>query len=55
MVRKVIRFISGLAIFAIVCFVVWFALVNYNVIDNPYETKAELISLSQSEIQSRFE
>lgn len=51
MVRKVIRFISGLAIFAIVCFVVWFALVNYNVIDNPYETKAELISLSQSEIR----
>ena len=51
MIRKVIRFISGLAIFAIVCFVVWFALVNYNVIDNPYETKAELISLSQSEIR----
>ena len=51
MIRKIIRWISGLAIFAIVCFVVWFALVNYNVIDNPYETKAELISLSQSEIR----
>lgn len=51
--RKIIRIISGLALFAIMCFVVWFALVNYNVIDNPYEAKVELISLSQTEIRMK--
>jgi len=40
-----------LCLFIVTGFVVWFALVNYNVIDNPYEEKVKLISLSQSEIR----
>ena len=51
MIRKIIRFITGLILLLIVGAVIWFALVNYNVIDNPYEKKVELISLSQSEIR----
>ena len=51
MIRKIIRFLSGLVLLVILGGVIWFALVNYNVIDNPYEKKVELISLSQSEIR----
>ena len=51
MIRKIIRFITGIILLLIVGAVIWFALVNYNVIDNPYEKKVELISLSQSEIR----
>ncbi len=48
---KIIKYVSGIALLLILGFVIWFALVNYNVIDNPFETKVELISLSQSEIR----
>ena len=48
---KIIKYVSGIALLLILGFVIWFALVNYNVIDNPFETKIELISLSQSEIR----
>lgn len=51
MIRKIIRFITGIILLLILGAVIWFALVNYNVIDNPYEKKVELISLSQSEIR----
>ena len=51
MIRKIIRFLTGLVLLVILGGVIWFALVNYNVIENPYEKKVELISLSQSEIR----
>ena len=51
MIRKLIRWLMVLCLLIVTGFVVWFALVNYNVIDNPYEEKVKLISLSQSEIR----
>lgn len=51
MIRKLIRWLMVLCLLIVTGFVVWFALVNYNVIDNPYEDKVKLISLSQSEIR----
>jgi len=48
--RKFFRFISGLGIFAVFVFIIIFAMVNMNVIENPYEKKFENISLSQNEI-----
>ena len=51
MIRKIIRFIMILCLLGVLGFAIWFALVNYNIIENPYESKVELISLSQSEIR----
>lgn len=51
MIRKLIRWLMVLCLVIVTGFVVWFALVNYNVIDNPYEEKVKIISLSQSEIR----
>jgi len=50
-VRMVMRVIAYIMLIAIIGFVVWFALVNLNIIDNPYEEKVNLINLSQSEIR----
>jgi uncharacterized protein YjdB len=50
-IRGFLRLISILLLIGIVGFVVYFGLVTYGVIDSPYDKKAELISLSQSEIR----
>ena len=50
-VNKIYRAIAYIILIGIVGFIVWFALVNYNVIDNPYEEKIEFITLSQSEVR----
>ena len=50
-VNKVYRAIAYIILIGIVGFIVWFALVNYNVIDNPYEEKIEFITLSQTEVR----
>ena len=50
-VRIIMRILAYIMLIAIIGFVVWFALVNLNIIDNPYEEKINLINLSQSEIR----
>lgn len=50
-VRILLRIISYLLLLTIIGFIIWFALVNLNVIDNPYEEKVKIINLSQSEIR----
>ena len=50
-VRVGLRIIAYLMLIVILGFVTMFTLVTFNVIDNPYEEKVELINLSQSEIR----
>ena len=49
--RGFLRLISILLLIGIFGFVVYFGLVTYGVIESPYDKKAELISLSQTEIR----
>ena len=50
-VRIFLRIIAYLMLIGFIGFVVLFALVNLNIIDNPYEKKPDMVSLSQSEIR----
>lgn len=50
-VNKVYRILAYIILIPVLGFIVWFALVNYNIIESPYEDKVELITLSQSEVR----
>ncbi len=50
-INKIYRVIAYIILIAVLGFIVWFALINYNIIDNPYEEKIEFITLSQKEVR----